>query len=449
MIKNLISCENISKAYAEKIICKNQSFGINEGDKIGFLGLNGSGKSTILKLLANKELPDSGKIVLRKGVKISYLPQEPEFNENLSVIEQMFENTLYEFDLLKKYNRLLAINDKSNDILRIMAEIDRENLWNIQHRAEEFLTKLGLTEFHKKIYTLSGGEKRKLDIARVLMEKADILLLDEPTNHLDIQTIEWLQKYLIDFKGTVLFVTHDRYFLEQVCNEIMEIENGEIKFYKGNYSQYLKEKELQEIDKKRKETRRLAQLKKELKWLQRGVKARTSKPKNHIDRVKALLEKTFEKKEDDVVLDFSSKRLGKTILELHGITKSYDDKLLIDNFTHFFQKKEKIGIIGPNGSGKTTLLKIILGEIKPDKGKVKIGVNTKFSYFKQENIKIIKDVSVIDFIKESAENIIDSKGVIFSASQMLERFLFDKKKQFSKISSPYSVCSTSGWNCNP
>ncbi len=431
---NLISCENVSKSFGDKIIIENQSFGIHKFDKIGLLGINGSGKSTLLKLLAKKEIPDAGRIVYRNNIKISYLPQQPYLNPNLTLIEQLFQSNDKDFVLLRKYYSLLKNPEKNSSLSKIIDEIDRNNLWNIQSRAEEFLTKLGFNDFNKKISFLSGGEKRKLDIARVLMENGDILLLDEPTNHLDIKTIEWLQNYLSELKKTIVFVTHDRYFLDEISNKILEIEDAKLKFYFGNYSFYLKEKQLAEIDLKRKETRRISQLKRELKWLERGAKARTSKPKEHIKRVMNLLNSSFEKKEKNLEFSFVGKRQGKTILELINISKSYGERILIKNFTHYFTKGEKIGIIGDNGCGKTTLLKIVTGEILPDIGEVKVGINTKFSYFKQEDVGFKKDATLIDYIKETAEYIKDKRGNLFSASQMLERFLFDAKKQYSKIS---------------
>ncbi len=431
MSKVLISCENISKSFPDKPLFENQSFGIFEYDKIGIVGVNGSGKSTFLKIIAGYEKPDSGKVTRRNDLKIAFLPQEPNLNPNLTIIRQLFAADKEEYKILRKYHELLLKNNEK-ELLKIINEMDRKNLWAIEHKAEEYLTKLNL-KTDKKIALLSGGEKRKLDIAGVLMSDADLLILDEPTNHLDMETIEWLQKYLTNFNGSLIFVTHDRYFLDSVSNKIMEIDAGKIKFYKGNYSFYLKQKELEEIDLKRKETRRLAQLKTELKWLHRGARARTSKPKNHLDRVKKLISNTFITKSDEMSISFQTKRIGKTVLELENISKSYKNKTLIKNFTHYFQKGEKIGIIGPNGSGKTTLLKIIAGEEKPDSGKIKVGVNTKFAYFKQDQ-NINNELTVIDFIKQTAENIYDERGNLHSASQMLEKFLFNSQKQYTKIS---------------
>jgi ATP-binding cassette subfamily F protein uup len=284
-----------------------------------------------------------------------------------------------------------------------------------------------------KISTLSGGQKRRIDLARVLMDEPDVLLLDEPTNHLDLDTIEWFQDYLSNYKGTIIFVTHDRYFLDAVSDSILEMDNGELWFYKGNYSYYLRKKEQQDVDVQRKETRRNAQLKKELKWLQRGARARTSKPKDHLDRVKELIDKSYLSENKDLDISFKTKRLGKTILEIRNITKQYDEKILFTNFNHNFQKLERIGIIGPNGCGKTTLLKIIMDEINPDNGSTKVGINTSFSYFQQNIDEFDNDLTVLGYIQEFAHNIRTADGTLHSASEMLKRFLFDGKMQQSKL----------------
>lgn len=437
--KNIISIEELNKSFAEKLICKNSSFGIFENEKIGLVGINGCGKSTLLKLLIGIEPADSGNITFRKNIRTGYLPQIPRLNTENTIYEEIYYTDHPQFDLLRKYYRILnKLETESTKALeeehhRIIKEIEVKDAWKIEVKAKSILDKFGFSDINQKISTLSGGQKRRIDLARVLMDEPDLLLLDEPTNHLDIDTIEWFQDYLSNYKSTILFVTHDRYFLDAVSNKIIEMNNGQINFYKGNYSYYLRKKEQQDIDVQKKETRRKAQLKKELKWLQRGAKARTSKPKNHLDRVKELIDKSYLSDNKDLDISFKTKRLGKTILEIRNITKQYDDKVLFTNFNHNFQKLERIGIIGANGCGKTTLLRCIMEEIDPDNGSIKVGVNTSFSYFQQNIDEFDNDQTVLNYIQDFAHNIRTADGVLHSASEMLQRFLFDGKMQQSKL----------------
>ena len=439
MSKNLISIEELNKAFAEKLICKNSSFGVFENEKIGLVGINGCGKSTLLKLLVGIEPADSGNITFRKGIRIGYLPQIPQLDLNKTIYEEIYFSDHPQFDLLRKYYEILnKLETSPSPVLeeehhQIIREIEVNDAWKIEVKAKSILNKFGFDNVNLKISTLSGGQKRRIDLARVLMDEPDVLLLDEPTNHLDLDTIEWFQDYLSNYKGTIIFVTHDRYFLDAVSDSILEMDNGELWFYKGNYSYYLRKKEQQDVDVQRKETRRNAQLKKELKWLQRGARARTSKPKDHLDRVKELIDKSYLSENKDLDISFKTKRLGKTILEIRNITKQYDEKILFTNFNHNFQKLERIGIIGPNGCGKTTLLKIIMDEINPDNGSTKVGINTSFSYFQQNIDEFDNDLTVLGYIQEFAHNIRTADGTLHSASEMLKRFLFDGKMQQSKL----------------
>jgi len=437
--RNLISVENLKKSFSEKIICNNNSFGIFENEKIGIVGINGCGKTTLLNLLYGLEPADSGNITFRNDLKISDLRQIPHLDEDKTIYEEIYYTDHPHFILLRKYykilNELEANPSRSieNEHHQIVKKLDMVDAWKIEVKAKSILNILGFDNINLRISTLSGGQKRRIDLAKVLMDSPDVLFLDEPTNHLDLDTIEWFQDYLSNYNGTILFVTHDRYFLDAVSGSILEMDNGEINFYRGNYSYYIQKKKLKEIDNQRKETRRKAQLKKELRWLQRGARARTSKPKNHLARVRELIDKSYLSNSKDLDISFKTKRLGKTILEIRNLSKQYGDNVLFKNFNHNFQKLERIGIVGPNGCGKTTLLKCIMNEISPDEGSVKIGVNTSFSYF-QQNIHEMEDKqTVLGYIQEYAHNIRTADGVLHSASEMLKRFLFDGKMQQSKL----------------
>lgn len=311
----------------------------------------------------------------------------------------------------------------------VAAENDEE------HRYKAILSTLGIDEYEKPLRLLSGGQRRKADLARVLVQEPDVLILDEPTNHLDLDTIEWLQDYLAEAKKTVIFVTHDRYFLDAVCNRILELDHGQCYLYEGNYTEYVRGKMIRATDSQRKETRRLAQLKKEMDWLNRGARARATKPKNHVDRVKELLSKSYLISNQDLDISFQTDRLGKTILELHRLGKSYGSNVLFKDIDHNFQALERIGIIGANGCGKTTLLKMIVGEVEPDQGKIKVGVNTHFAYYRQEDESFDPTLSVYDYIAQYAEVIKTRDGSKVSAAEMLRRFLFDGKMQTQKLGS--------------
>jgi len=400
----LISAENLSRQIGCRTIISPVTFGIHRGNRIGLIGINGSGKSTLLKLLSGIDVPSGGVIISRRDIRIDYLPQDPEFDDNHTALDHIIPRHKLSTD---------------SDI----------------HKYEAILTMLGVTDYNRPLSIMSGGQKRKTDLARVLVNEPDILLLDEPTNHLDLETIEWLQTYLANDSITLILVTHDRYFLDAVCNMIIEIERTQLYFYQGNYADFIKAKLLRETDINRKETRRQAQLKKELDWLNRGAKARTSKPKNHVDRVRELLSKSYLVNEKDLDISFTTHRLGKTILQLHKISKSYDGNLLFSDFEHNFLPRERIGIIGANGCGKTTLLRIITNEEESDSGIIKVGINTRFAYYRQEEIEIDGNLTVYEYIAKSAEVIKTKDGTKLTATEMLKRFLFDTKMQQMRISS--------------
>ena len=440
-MKNVIvSIDMLTKAFTEKPLFSDITFGIHEGDKIGLIGTNGCGKSTFLKCLMNEEPIDSGRIIFRNGLKISYLPQTPDIDPSKTIFEQIYLSDTKEFNLLREYHHLTNLYAETGEEeyydrqQMLVEEIEACEAWSFEQLAVQYLSKLGIDNPDRKAVNLSGGEQRRIDLARVLMNDPDLLIMDEPTNHLDIDTIEWLQLFMKTYKGTLVFVTHDRYFLDDVCNRIMEIDNGKVFHFFGNYSYYLKQKELHQIDLERKETRRQAQLKKEMKWLQRGARARSSKPKNHIDRVKELIDKSYLTEDKELEISFQTKRLGKTILEINNISKAYD-KSLVSGFSYLFQKNDRIGIIGPNGCGKTTLLRMLTGDEISDTGNVKKGLNTHFAYFKQNADDFDQDMKVIDYIEQNAHHIRTKDGVLHSARDVLQKFMFDPSKQQNKLGS--------------
>lgn len=401
----VITLNNISKQIGSKVIFSGLNFGIHAQDKIGVVGVNGCGKTTLLRLLTGLTNPSTGEIILRKGIKIGYLMQDIPLDEEQRLLEYIMPEQA------------------------VAAENEEE------HRYKAILSMLGIDEYEKPLRLLSGGQRRKADLARVLVQEPDVLILDEPTNHLDLDSIEWLQDYLAETKKTVIFVTHDRYFLDAVCNRILELDHGQCYLYEGNYTEYVRGKMVRATDSQRKETRRLAQLKKEMDWLNRGARARATKPKNHVDRVKELLSKSYLISNQDLDISFQTDRLGKTILELHRLGKSYGSNVLFKDIDHNFQALERIGIIGANGCGKTTLLKMIVGELEPDQGKIKVGVNTHFAYYRQEDESFDPALSVYDYIAQYAEVIKTRDGSKVSAAEMLKRFLFDGKMQTQKMGS--------------
>jgi ATP-binding cassette subfamily F protein uup len=401
----VITLANLAKQIGSKVIFSGLDLGIHSGDKIGLVGVNGCGKSTLLKVLASVIEPSEGSLVIRGGLKLGYLPQEAPQTADMSVLDYI------------------------QPPVPFAAESDEE------HHYKAMLTVLGLTDFAKPLALLSGGQRRKADLARVLVAEPDLLLLDEPTNHLDLDAIEWLQDLLAATKKTVIFVTHDRYFLDAVCNRVLQIDHGRCHLHDGNYSAYVRGHLIRATDVQRKETRRQAQLKKELDWLNRGAKARATKPKNHVDRVRELLSKSYLISNAELDISFQTDRLGKTILELHKLSKSYGSQELFTDIDHNFQPRERIGVLGPNGCGKTTLLKVITGEVEPDLGSVKVGVNTHFSYYRQEDESFDPLLSVYDYIAQYAEVIKTRDGSKVTATEMLKRFLFDAKMQQQKLSS--------------
>lgn len=431
---HLLSAENISKSYGEKKLLSGVNLGLNEGDKIGLIGLNGTGKSTLLKIIAGVEVADVGEIIRGTSVKIEYLPQNPVFDPEATVLEQVFKGNSMIMKLIRDYrDAVLSQHASSEQISKLAHEMDVLNAWNLESEARTILTKLGVAEFDAKVGTLSGGQKKRIVLAAALVNPSDILILDEPTNHLDNDTIDWLEQYLNKRKGSLLMITHDRYFLDRVVNQIIELDSGCLHIYKGNYSYFL-EKKLDRVEQEgSRERKRQRLLKKELAWIKKGAKARTTKQKARIGRFNKLSEESGDALDKKLQISVASSRLGKKIIELSQISKSFGNIKVIDNFSFVLPRNDRIGIIGPNGTGKSTLLNIIFGTIKPDRGQVEIGETVKIGLYSQELQHIDGSLRVIEYIKERAEYLSTAEGQKISASQMLERFLFSPGLQWTLI----------------
>lgn len=436
---NLLNTEKLSKSFGEKVLFKDISFGIDEGDKIGIIGVNGTGKSTLLKIIAGIESQDSGIITTVKGLKIGYLPQMPEFEKNMTVINQVFNNPNPILNIIKEYentvNELKNNNSEqlNNKIMELSLKIDKYDAWQLENDAKSILTKLDISDFNKNVDLLSGGQRKRVAMAGALISPVDLLILDEPTNHIDNETIEWLERYLEKYTKSLIMVTHDRYFLDRVVNKTFEIYNTNLYTYYGNYSQFLNlkaERQQLLISSERKHNNLL---RRELEWVKRGAKARSTKQKARLERFEELSNTKFEHINNDIDINVGYSRLGKKTIEINNISKSYNGIKYIDDFSYIILKNDRIGIIGKNGCGKSTLLNIITGKLKPDTGYVEYGETVKIGIFSQENDINDGEKRVIDYIKETAEYIETSDGKI-SASQMLEKFLFSDNMQWSFIS---------------
>lgn len=431
---NLLNVENISKSYNEKELLKNISLGINEGDKIGLIGINGTGKTTLLKIIAGIEEADEGRIVKGSLIRIEYLPQKIIFDPNATVEEQVFKGNSENMVLLRAYQKAIDNPNTSNEeIVRLTHEMDTMNVWNLENEAKAVLTKLGITDFKAKVGNLSGGQRKRIALASVLINPSELLILDEPTNHLDNETIEWLEEYLGKRKGALLMITHDRYFLDMVVNKIVELDDGNLYSYEGNYNSYLEKKLERDEMEVASEKKRRSLLRKELAWMKQGAKARSTKQKARIDRFNELNEKITDLPDEKLEISVGNRRLGKKIIELDHISKSFDDKVIIDDFDYIVLRNDRIGILGSNGSGKSTLINIMSGKLKPDTGNVEIGDTVKIGLYSQETVHIDDNLRVIDYIKEGSDSITTSEGIKISASQMLEKFLFSPAVQWTPI----------------
>lgn len=431
---NYLNVENISKSYGELVLFKDLSFSIHKDQKIAFVAKNGSGKTSILNILSGKDTPDEGQIVVRKGLRLAFLDQEPDLDSKLSIKETIIASDIPILKTIEAYENALKNPDDTEAYQLAFEAMDRDNAWEFETQYQQTLSQLKLEDLSLKISTLSGGQKKRLALAKVLLSKPDILVLDEPTNHLDLEMIEWLQDYFAKSQQTLFMVTHDRYFLERVCNEIIELDQGEIHTYKGNYSYYLEKKEAR-IENQATEVGKAKQLfKKELDWMRRQPKARTTKSKSRIDDFFEIKAKAHKRRNDhQIQLEINMERLGSKIIEFHNVSKAFKDKTILNGFDYTFKKGERIGIIGKNGTGKSTFLNLLTQTLQPDSGKVVIGETVKIGYYTQGGIKAKPNQKVIDVIKEFGDYIPLAKGRQISAQQLLERFLFNRKKQWDFV----------------
>ena len=435
----ILTVENLSKSYGEKILFENINFTIDNGDKIGLVGVNGTGKSTFIKTIAGLVTPDYGSMIKARGLQIECLLQDAELEPDNTVLMEVFKGNQPIMKVLAQYEQALKISETENnkllqdEVLKLSQEIDRLDGWKIESDAKIVLTKLGITDFSQKIKNLSGGQKKRVALAASLINICDLLILDEPTNHLDSETIIWLEEYLAKYKGALLMVTHDRYFLDNVATKILELDRGSSYIYQGNYSQFLEGKLQREDIAMASERKRQNLYRTELAWIKRGAKARTTKQKARIDRFEELRQQKFSVNTDKIEIGMGTSRLGKMIIEIENLTFNYQDKKIIENFSYNLLRNDRIGIIGNNGLGKSTLLNLIAGKLEPTTGNIKIGQTVKIGYFSQETIDMDERLRAIEYIKETAHFITLADGTKLSASQLMETFLFSGDLQWTYI----------------
>ena len=436
---NLITLENITKSYSEKVLVNNISLGINDGEKIGLIGINGTGKSTLLKIISGAEEPDSGTVTKPNKVRIEYLPQNPYYDENATVLEQVFKGTSNEMKILRDYQSILDSlsenfnEDLNNDLIKLQEKIDALNLWDLESEAKSVLTKLGIVNFNQKIAELSGGQRKRISLASALITPCELLILDEPTNHLDNDTIDWLEEYLNNKNLSLLIITHDRYFLDRVTNRIVELDKGRLFSYDGNYSAFLEKKMERLALESSMEQKRQSLIRTELAWVRRGARARTTKQKARLQRFDDLVNAEVLSNNENLEITTASSRLGKKIIEIHNISKSFGEKKLITDLEYAIARTDRIGIIGKNGIGKSTLINILNGKLNPDSGHIEIGETVKIGCFSQDDAHMNLEMRAIDYVKEVSDYIETSDGQKITASQLCERFLFDGTMQYTLI----------------
>lgn len=436
---NYLSVETLSKSFGERKLFQNISFGLDQGQKVALVGINGAGKSTLMKIIMGLEVADTGQVAVNQQVKVAYVHQNPVLSGDLSIYQTIFDGSSNAtLKVIEDYQKAMldSENGKDNsDLLQsIFEKMDQLEAWDFEYQVKEVLGKLGLHDTGISVGNLSGGQRKRVALAKAILEKPDLLLLDEPTNHLDLETIEWLEEYLSKSNLALFMVTHDRYFLEKVTNQILELDNGSIHRYMGNYGYFLEKKaerreiEATELDKAK------SLYKKELDWIRRQPKARSTKAKYRVDAFEDTKEKAFNKREErEIELSVTSQRLGNKIIEIEKLNKSFDDKKIVEDFSYTFKKGDKIGIVGPNGAGKTTFLNMITGALAPDSGKVAIGQTTAFGYYRQEEDSFDEDKRLLDIVKEVAEVVTIAGGATITVAQFLNKFGFPPKQQHTPI----------------
>lgn len=443
---SIFALQSVTKDFGIKQILKGASMSLEATDKVGLIGTNGSGKSTLLRMIAGLEPIDGGQLLVNPGVEIVYLPQQPDLDESHTVLEQVFADSGEQMSLVREYEDLSdklthTEGDNSERLMfrlsELMQRMDATGAWELETQAKIILTKLGIEDFDARIGSLSGGYRKRIALASALISEPDVLLMDEPTNHLDASSVEWLQSYLNRYRGALLLITHDRYFLDRVTSRIIEIDRGDLYTYSGNYSYCLEKKALAEEVAAGSQRKHQGLLRRELEWLKRGPKARSTKQKARIDRIRAMQGQEFKQVQGKVEISTPGRRIGKKVVELTNISKAYDGRTLIKNFTYDFNPEDRIGIIGGNGSGKSTLMDMITGRVQPDSGSVEIGSTIHIGYFDQHSEDLLAALNenqrVIDYIKQVGEFVKTADGTQISASQMLERFLFPGNQQYAPI----------------
>lgn len=436
---NYLSVEKLSKSFNEKILFEDLTFGLEQGQKAALIGVNGCGKSTLLNIISGRDKQDVGVVSFLKDIIVKYLDQSPDLSDYDTILDSIFASTHPEAVVLKAYNQLAEkenpTENEQEKLQDLLTQIDSLNAWNYEYRAKEILGKLGIKDLGRKISNLSGGQKKRIALARVLIDKPDLLILDEPTNHLDLDIIEWLEDYLSTANLSILMVTHDRYFLDKVTNEIIEIENGQLHKFKGNYSDYLEQKA--ERDEMRQASKDKARnlMKKELEWMRRQPKARGTKAKYRIDAFYETKDKAnVDLSKNELEIKVSGSRQGKKVIELDKISKAYGDIQIFRDFSYVFKRGEKVGLVGKNGTGKSTFLNVLTGRLQADSGKIDKGINTRFGYYTQDELPAAANQKVIDVVKEVAEVITLDDGSVVTASQLLNLFLFPPATQYGFVS---------------